>query len=690
MLTGRGWWLLLILMLQVAFGAAVSPRFGEGIVVIGLVLLTWFFYEWASFVYRVYFVLPTLTVTREVHDQRKAVPVLWANGEFEVRLKIALRHGDLPYVTIDDWVPFDARVLEGSDSATMIVTAQQAGSFQYLIKCIAPGELRFEGVRVRIADRQGFFYHRVHRREMIVYPVLPRLTGAEGKRRSAKRHNIFPPPGLHRLKQPGGGTELLDLRDYLPGDPPKMIAWKPSARRDKLFTKELESEVPVRCTMFVDASEGVRIGTRGKTKIVRIANLAAGIAEATVGDRDHVGLVVFDETGIQQMRPQRTRRHVIDLLHLLAKAAARSTPLGPFADADALARLSYPIASELYPELMTKSINTTPFGMFWRPASDNRAMRWIAFFSIPLWLFCFTPLVALVGWFAKSKAILEVTVPVLSEVVIPVFRWYLERVFKNVGAPGSILGVILFVLFSIVGFAVLFSVIPGLIWLFNGLAGTMGSSRAERTRRKQLGLLFATLDGDAPGAESHYLHDDQIFARRAQRFLADHQARYPVRLYDARGRYLFRGRPKLDVLAQALNYSVARGRDNELFVLMVDLIDLVDELEPLLQAIRVAVARHHQVILIQPWQDDIPEPPKEAPKNDAIPKRKAERFVERGYRAIIDEVESDFITQYHANYFRLRKEFGRLGVVVLRAEHDETVQMVLDRMDRLRGVGRRR
>ena len=60
------------------------------------------------------------------------------------------------------------------------------------------------------------------------------------------------------------------------------------------MTKEFESEVPVRCTLFVDASESTRLGAK-RTKITRLANLAAGVAEAAVADRDHAGLVVFDE-----------------------------------------------------------------------------------------------------------------------------------------------------------------------------------------------------------------------------------------------------------------------------------------------------------------------------------------------------------------------------------------------------------
>ena len=100
------------------------------------------------------------------------------------------------------------------------------------------------------------------------YRVLPPLADAEGHAPSGKRHNLLPPPGIHRLRRPGTGSELLDLRDYRPGDPPKTIAWKVTARRGRLITKEFESEVPVRCTLFVDASNSVRLaapasGARG-------------------------------------------------------------------------------------------------------------------------------------------------------------------------------------------------------------------------------------------------------------------------------------------------------------------------------------------------------------------------------------------------------------------------------------------
>src|SRR5262249_8641208 len=143
---------------------------------------------------------------------------------------------------------------------------------------------------------------------------------------TVKRHNELPPPGIHRLRKPGSGSELLDLRDYLPGDPPRTIAWKVSARRDRLITKEFESEVPVRCTLFVDVSSSVRVpspaeqaGGGKKEKepaggvyykpLDRLIDVAAGVIQGSATVRDLTGLCLFDEHSSQIVRPERTANH---------------------------------------------------------------------------------------------------------------------------------------------------------------------------------------------------------------------------------------------------------------------------------------------------------------------------------------------------------------------------------------------
>src|SRR5262249_45207552 len=193
---------------------------------------------------------------------------------------------------------------------------------------------RLEGLKVQLADLQGFFYLQAFVPGVVAYRVLPRLVDAGGHSPTTKRHNLLPPPGQHRLRRPGGGGELLDLRDYLPGDPPKTIAWKVSARRDRLITKEFESEVPLRCTLFVDASNSVRLGPVGRNALGRLANLAAAAAQANAANRDLTGLCLFDEEGVSLLRPARRARHMIQMFRLLADAAvlAPATSRAPVSD----------------------------------------------------------------------------------------------------------------------------------------------------------------------------------------------------------------------------------------------------------------------------------------------------------------------------------------------------------------------
>ena len=126
--------------------------------------------------------------------------------------------------------------------------------------------------------------------------------------------------------------------------------------------------------------------------------------------------------------------------------------------------------------------------------------------------------------------------------------------------------------------------------------------------RKQLAAILSVRYGLAPGGLALLLEDDRLCVRYLQRFLAEHQVPAPVPLFDAQGRYLFASPEKLATLSRALLRAVAKGRDNELFVLLVDLLESADELGKLLSAVKVALARHHQVMVICPWPADVSLP----------------------------------------------------------------------------------
>ena len=376
MLTSRGWWLLSFTVLLLAMGGVLAMRGGSiSLLLIGLAIFLWLIWEWAVFAVQARIVLKRLAFERELRDERGKVSTFWAGRTFRIALRVRLG-GTIPltFVRLTDRTPGDRPVADGDASWSGPLATGADVEWSYRWRCAEPGAVRFDGVRVQLADAQGLFYFEAMLREPIVVPVLPALVDADARQRTNKRFNLLPPPGMHRLRRPGSGSELLDLRDYRPGDPPKRIAWKASARRDRLITREFESEVPLRCTLFVDASDSVRLGPPGRNQLSGLVATSAAVIQAATGNRDLVGLAICGERHTEYVRAARTPAHVIALLRKLA-VAANGAPATEAAAVGPLLDRALPLALDVYPDLMRPSVNRFPGWLAWLRPQPSWTMR---------------------------------------------------------------------------------------------------------------------------------------------------------------------------------------------------------------------------------------------------------------------------------------------------------------------------
>jgi hypothetical protein len=222
---------------------------------------------------------------------------------------------------------------------------------------------------------------------------------------------------------------------------------------------------------------------------------------------------------------------------------------------------------------------------------------------------------------------------------------------------------------------VLFALVSGGMVLLSSLI-----SRKQRRLalwRKRLSALLSVRYHLDPGGLAALLEDDDLFSLHLQRFLGEHQLPYSLPLFDLQGRYLFGAPSKIPILTRALLQAVSRGRDNELFVLLADILELEEHLEPLIHAVRITLARHHQVLLVCPWPPGLPLPDPHANANpiEAVAALRSVRLMS------LFSIQS-----YHAAYARVRDQFRALGVTVLCAAAAEPIPLILQRMDRLRGI----
>jgi uncharacterized protein (DUF58 family) len=241
--TPRAWWFLLCTLLTLIIG--IAARFLP-LTLLGLTLFLWFCWEWLLFALRVRTTLRRVRLQRSVLDKHGPVRMLWAGQSFQVEVAVSLPEQGLawlrylglepalPHVAVTERVPYGVEqtdcepgTIPGVDGALRVGAPL---TLTYTIRCGSVGTARFEGVRLQVADLQGFFYHSTFLQAPVSLRILPSIVDYDARSSTKKRHNQLPPPGVHRLYQPGSGSELLDLRDYMPGDPPRTIAWKVSAR----------------------------------------------------------------------------------------------------------------------------------------------------------------------------------------------------------------------------------------------------------------------------------------------------------------------------------------------------------------------------------------------------------------------------------------------------------------------------
>lgn len=102
--------------------------------------------------------------------------------------------------------------------------------------------------------------------------------------------------GLHRSPFRGSSVEFAEYRQYMPGDDPNTVDWKVFARSDRHYVKKFEHDTNVEVHLLLDVSASMAYGSGdGMTKLQYAQCLVAALAYLLTGQRDAVGLGLFDD-----------------------------------------------------------------------------------------------------------------------------------------------------------------------------------------------------------------------------------------------------------------------------------------------------------------------------------------------------------------------------------------------------------
>lgn len=144
--------------------------------------------------------------------------------------------------------------------------------------------------------------------------ILKKVKHLEIKSKKAVMEKLA---GAYHSSFKGRGIELLDVRQYQPGDDFRSIDWNVTARTGELHTKQYFEEREQTIIFAVDVSGSMNFGTRERLKRETIAEAVALLAFSAAMNNDRVGLVLFSEEVELYLPPKKNFEYILRLVREL-------------------------------------------------------------------------------------------------------------------------------------------------------------------------------------------------------------------------------------------------------------------------------------------------------------------------------------------------------------------------------------
>jgi uncharacterized protein (DUF58 family) len=176
----------------------------------------------------------------------------------------------------------------GASATAVSLAAGEQRTLEIPVTCHRWGAYWLGDVHLRAHDRFRLFTWERHldgHAPLKVFPV------PEALRALVRPFETQVTTGSHVAAQRGDGIEFADLRPFLPGDRPRSINWRATARRGALMVNQRHPERATDVVLFLDSFLDVR-GAAGST-LDQAVGAAASLAAAYLRQRDRVGLVSF-------------------------------------------------------------------------------------------------------------------------------------------------------------------------------------------------------------------------------------------------------------------------------------------------------------------------------------------------------------------------------------------------------------
>jgi uncharacterized protein (DUF58 family) len=211
-------------------------------------------------------------------------------GTVRVEVTVTNRGEALEQILLRDPLPPFLEVIEGASSRLVRLPARGTISWSYTVRG-RRGSHTFEHLEAVAEDRFGLLTKRALLPTTGSLLVLPGIARARHIAIRPRQTRVY--SGVIPARQGGAGIEFFGVREFQPGDSPRRINWRVSARHDSLlYASEYEQERAADVGIILDGRRSVNEFGGGRTIFEASVTAAVAVSSALLMEGNRVGLYI--------------------------------------------------------------------------------------------------------------------------------------------------------------------------------------------------------------------------------------------------------------------------------------------------------------------------------------------------------------------------------------------------------------
>jgi uncharacterized protein (DUF58 family) len=206
---------------------------------------------------------------------------------------------------------------------TLLVPGRAAASWMLAVTARRLGHYQWPPMQLRLAGVLGLGWWPRSLRPVFALQVVPDILHA------SERALAVSAGGASAAVRGGAGADTLQLREYRPGDPPRCIDQKASARSGRLISRDFAEDQHLEIMIAVDVGRGSGLGAGDTDRLALYANVAARLAQRAAMLDDQVGLLLYADRPLAAIVPAHGTAAVTRVRSLLAQISVQDRESNP-------------------------------------------------------------------------------------------------------------------------------------------------------------------------------------------------------------------------------------------------------------------------------------------------------------------------------------------------------------------------